>query len=430
MCVSWEEHPRNTSGAWKKMKQVELDTIRIRRGKEKQLVRHHPWVFSGAVEPGASFGPSDPGIVRVLDADGRFIAYGWHDAKSHILVRLLSWDERLVPDDGWWMDILRASILRRKPLFAHARHTNAFRLVHGEADLLPGLVVDMFGTTIVCNISARVAWDHRLLVVRTVQRLLNPVQIILMTDPAFCKIEQLREVIERYADGELVPLEGASEVRFKEHGMVYTVEPGEGQKSGFFCDQRENRRRVATYAKGRTCLDAFCYTGSFSLNLLAAGSGPITAVDSSLPALKTLLSQLERNVEERRLPRGSLERLTVRQADVFTYLRGMETGLFDLIILDPPKLARTKAQVEGALRAYKDLNRLAIEKIASGGIIATFSCSSAVSREHLRTVIAWAAKDAGREVQILETLGQGQDHPVRLSFPESEYLKGFILTVW
>lgn len=403
--------------------------IRIRQGKETQLVRHHPWMFSGAVEHEKSPEEIGVGIVQIHDSQDRFIAYGWHDPKSHILVRLLSWDAQVVPDETWWIDMIRSAVRRRLPLFSDARQTNAFRLIHGEADFLPGIVADLYGSTIVCIISARVGWDHRQVVVTTLRKLLNPSRIIVSTDSSFCGIEQMKETTE-WHEGESVTVPATVEsIRFRELGLLYGMDPMEGQKSGFFCDQRDNRARVGTYASGRTCLDAFSYSGAFSLNLLASGARSVTAVDSSAAALRQLEANLEANGKNRRIPSDAASRLTVRQADVFSFLREMETDHYDLIILDPPKLAQTKGQVEGALRAYKDLNRLAIGKIRRGGIVATFSCSSGVSREQFRTMIAWAAKDAAREVQILETLGQGPDHPVRLSFPESEYLKGFILAV-
>lgn len=412
------------------MDESPMATVRIKEGKEKQLVRHHPWVFSGAVEPSSKKTvPNRPGIVRVEDSTGSFIAYGWYDTDSHILIRLLSWNPETVPNTNWWVETLSASIQRRMHFFQTSKKTNTFRLVHGEADFLPGIAIDIYGSTIMCMISARVAWDHRLVVVQTLQKLLNPLVVLVTTDPSFCGVEKLQETTERYVGGLLVADREDTEVIFREHGLYYSFQPGTGQKSGFFCDQRDNRSRVAAYARDRSVLDAFSYTGAFSFNMLAQGARSVTAVDSSAPALERLASQLALNVGKGRLPVDSKDRLRVEQADVFQYLRDMQANSYDLIVLDPPKLAHTKAQVDGALRAYKDLNRLAIQKVTRGGIVATFSCSSGVTRDMLRTAIAWAAKDARREVQILETLGQSSDHPIRLSFPESEYLKGFIFLV-
>lgn len=406
-----------------------ISVVRIRSGKEKQMVRHHPWVFSGAMDTVSKKSlPDEPSVVQVEDSEGRFIAFGWYDGLSHIPIRLLSWDHTRIPDASWWVDTLGSSVRRRMGLLRQSR-TNAFRLVHGEADFIPGLTVDLYGDRIVCIVSARVAWTHRLLFVQTLQRLLNPSVIMVWTDSSFGGIEQLKETTEYYVEGNLIADPVPDRIEFVENSIVYGITIGSGQKSGFFCDQRENRLRVASYAKGRDVLDAFCYSGSFTLHALAGGAGSVTAVDSSAPALEHLSQNLTLNIARKTVPENSLARVNALQADVFQYLRDMDSQAYDMIVLDPPKLAQTKAQVEGALRAYKDLNRLAMEKIRRGGIIATFSCSGGVSREQLRTVLAWAAKDVGREVQILETLGQASDHPVRLSFPESEYLKGYLIRV-
>lgn len=404
-------------------------TVRIRRGKEKQLVRRHPWVFSGALEDSSKTTlPAEAGVVAVEDSSGRFIAYGWYDRLSHIPIRLLSWDASVLPDASWWAETITSAVQRRIHLFDRSR-TNAFRLVHGEADFIPGLVVDLYADRVVCIISARVAWTFRQLIVQTLQRLLNPASILVWIDSAFGGIEQLKDGFECYVAGQVVDDPPAQEVTFLELGIVYGMTLGSGQKSGFFCDQRDNRRSVASYAQGRDVLDAFCYSGVFSLNVLARGGAHVTAVDSSAPALEQLSRNLALNISLGTVPSDVRSRISAIQADVFQYLRDMDEGLYDMMVLDPPKLAQTKGQVEGALRAYKDLNRLAMQKIRAGGLIASFSCSGGVSREQLRTVLAWAAKDARKEVQILQTLGQGADHPIRLSFPESEYLKGYIFRV-
>ncbi len=409
--------------------------VTIHEGKEKQLQRHHPWVFSGAISGIKGPRPSGEGagaVVRVETSKARFIAYGWYDSLSHIPLHLLCWDEKVVPDDSWWARMLREAVLRRSVFFGEGgKRTNACRLVHGEADFLPGLAIDLYATTIRCMVSARIAWDHRHLVVEILHRLLKPSLIVVSTDSAFCGIEQLPERTEWYREGFMIDSDAACSVsiRFKENGLLYGIVPGAGQKSGFFCDQRENRQRVASYAAGLTVLDAFSYTGGFTLNALCAGAKRVDAVDSSQSALGQLVENIALNEEYKRLPVDSMARVVVVKADVFEHLRKIEEGVYDMIILDPPKLARTRNQVVAAEKAYKDLNRLAIQKVVRGGIVATFSCSGSISREHFKMIIAWAAKDADREVQIVETLGQGMDHPVRLSFPESEYLKGFILRV-
>ena len=402
--------------------------MRIRLGKEKQLVRRHPWVFSGAIDHKNSSIPDQPSLVRVENSSGNFIAYGWYDHLSHIPIRLLSWDEAVVPDALWWQETMKAAIGRRSRIFSR-KDLSTFRLVHGEADLIPGLTVDRYDTVIVCLISARVAWDHREIIVQTIEKVLHPAVIVLKVDASFSAIEQLKLSTEWYRQGYRIADHQKETVIFRENNLSYTVSIGSGQKSGFYCDQRENRARVAVYAARAHVLDACCYTGGFTLNALAAGAQHVTAVDSSADALQTLSQQLVLNSQRGTILPDFLEKITLVQEDVFSYLRSVAPESFDLIILDPPKFAQTKQQVPGALRAYKDINRLAMKAVRPGGVVATFSCSGGVSREQFYTMLAWAAKDIGRDVQIMETLGQPGDHPVRLSFPESEYLKGYILTV-
>ena len=403
--------------------------IKIIQGKEKNLLRHHPWVFTGAIDPATL--PSSACIDKVCTSDGKFIAWGSYDPESHIVLRLLSWDEKCEPDASWWRLQVRASIVRRKSFFEDkASGTNVFRLIHGEADFLPGVAADVYGRIVRIVISARVAFMMRFQIVGAVEETLHPDMIILNTDSQFCGLEHLKEVTEYYKGGEqFTPQDRLDEIRIREDGILYGLIPGSGQKSGFFCDQRENRKRVELYAKGRTVLDMCSYTGAFTLHALRGGALSVDAYDASQDAVHRLLSNVNLNEENGTIPAGSREHVTAAKGDMFDVLRGIPCGKYDMIVLDPPKLAKTAKQLEEAMKGYKDINRLAMEKIADGGILVTCSCSGALSREQFRTVIAWAAKDAGVEVQVLETLGQAQDHPIRLSFPESEYLKVFILRV-
>ncbi len=406
------------------------DIITIKGGKEKQLLRHHPWVFSGAIE-------SDPQdaqtahVVRVETSTGAFIAWGWYDPRSHIALHLLSWNEQDTINDAWWERAIRTAILRRSRFFQDKNSdTTAFRIVHGEADMLPGFAIDVYGTTVRIIVSARVAWDHVEVAVAAIESLLHPTLIVVTTDPSFCGIEQLPETVRWYQGGkQFTPDEKLRPARFRESGMLYEIIPGKGQKSGFYCDQRENRLAVQRFCKGATVLDGCCYTGAFTLHALAGGAEHVDSVDSSEDALKAVVANIRINEAAGTLPAGSRERLDTIQANLFELLRTISADTYDVIILDPPKLAQTKGQVEKASKAYKDLNRLAMEKIKNGGIIATFSCSGAITREQLRMILAWAAMDAHVELQVLQQLGQGEDHPIRLSFPESEYLKGFIVRV-
>lgn len=403
--------------------------ITILEGKERNLFKHHPWVFSGAMD--ASTLPAIAGVEKVVSYDGRFIAWGWYDKDSHIPLRLLSWKEDDIPDSAWWERSVRESVLRRKSFFSDmSSSTNVFRIIHGEADLLPGLVADVYGRIVRMIVSARVAWDMREVLVHTIEGLLHPQMIILNTDAAFCAIEKLHEVVEYYQGGvRFTPEEKLSEMRIREDGLYYGLVPGTGQKSGFYCDQRENRKRLEQYVKDAVVFDGCCYTGGFTLHALRGGCRKVDAFDSSADALHRLLSNVRLNVELGVLPSHSLDRVAANKADIFETLRSIPRNAYDVMILDPPKFAQTIKSLESAKKAYKDLNRLAMEKIRGGGILMTCSCSGSLKREDFRTVLAWSAKDAGVEVQILETLGQGMDHPVRISFPESEYLKAYILRV-
>lgn len=403
--------------------------IRIKQGKEKNLLRHHPWVFSGAIEEDSL--PDQAGIEKVVTWEDRFIAWGYYDKDSHIQLRLLSWDESSCPDDQWWANAVRESVLRRKCFFEDkAGQTNVFRIIHGEADMIPGVAADVYGRIVRIIVSARIAWEKRLVIVSALENLLHPQMIILNTDSAFCGLEHLREVIEYYKGGErFTPEQKLEDIRIRECGLYYGMTPGAGQKSGFYCDQRENRNRIELYVKDATVLDGCCYTGSFTMHALRAGAKHVDSFDSSADAIHRLLSNVNMNVELGTLPEDARDRVTATKADIFETLRTIPRNHYDVMILDPPKLAQTIKALDNAKKAYKDLNRMAMEKIKNGGILVTCSCSGALSREDFRTVLAWSAKDAHVEVQILETLGQALDHPIRMSFPESEYLKVYILRV-
>ena len=251
-----------------------------------------------------------------------------------------------------------------------------------------------------------------------------------VTDRQFASLEELPERIRHFRSGmETREDENRENARFIENGIWFEAAPGKGQKSGFYCDQRDNRRIIEEYAAGRRVLDLFSYTGGFTLHALKAGALSVDAVDSSESALRHLLYQVHLNEDRNAIPTGSREKVTTTTANAFEWIRESEEGKYGMMILDPPKLAKTKGALDNAMKAYKDLNRVAMLKIAAGGIIATFSCSGAMSRSDFQTMLAWAAADAGVEIQILRTLSAGEDHPVRLSFPESEYLKGFVIRV-
>ncbi len=402
--------------------------ITLREGREKLPMKHHPWVFSGAIrriEPKAV----EAGWADVFTSDGRFIAHGWYDEKSHIVLHLISWKEDEIMDDECIAKLVTESV-RRRGIISEG-NTTAYRLIHGEADFLPGIAADIYGKEIRIVISSRFA-DHFLPVIaEALDNELKPDIIEASVDKAYAGSEGLKERTRTFIRGKETDddFSGRSAQEFLEDGIRYSIEPGKGQKSGFYCDQRVNRKIVERYAAGKRVLDLFSFTGGFTLHALRGGCASVDSVDSSFPAVKALEENIRRNEDDGILPVGSAERSHQYVSDCFDFLRSSENGRYDMMILDPPKLAKTKSALENAIRAYKDLNRVAMLKIENGGIIATFSCSGAVTREDFRMMLSWAAADAGVEIQLIETLSAGPDHPVRLSFPESEYLKGCIIRV-
>ena len=404
-----------------------MNIISIKSGKEKQIKNHHPWVFSGAID---KVNCTSPCICKVVDSHSNFIALGYYDKLSHIPIHLLSWKENDIIDDKWWETKVKESILRRKRILLDANKTNAFRLIFSEADFIPGIVADYYNGFIRVIASSRVAFEIKDVVVKTLYEILKPKLIILSTDSNFCGLESLKEITLYYNEtGYFKPDTKFEPIQFKEENILYEIIPGTGQKSGFFCDQKDNRVKIEKYCKDKVILDAFSYTGGFTLHALKAGAVKIDALDASNTALKSLLKNIHININNNILEEGAREKVTTKVCNIFEEMRNIEDNYYDMMILDPPKLAKKKSQVEGASRAYKDLNRMAMKKIKNGGIIATFSCSGGISLEKFKTILSWAAIDNNMEIQVLETLTASSDHPTRLAFPESEYLCGYILKV-
>lgn len=405
-------------------------TITIKEGKEKQLLRHHPWVFSGAikkVEPQFNIAS----WADVYTEKGVFIAKGWYDEKSHIVLHLLSWNEKEKMGEAFVKRLVREAILRRRNFFSKDSTTNAFRLIHGEADFLPGFAVDAYASNVRIILSSRFAAAFLQSAVEEIDSLIHPNLIIATSDKDYASSEGLSER-NRYfigAEEKKMADDAIGPVTILENGIYYEIPGTKGQKSGFYVDQRDSRVIAEEYAQGKTCLDVCSYTGAFTLHLLKGGAKSVKAIDSSESALRHLLYQTHLNEEKGTIEKKSREKVEILSGDCFELLRAEEDGKYDLIVLDPPKLAKTKGALENAMKAYKDLNRVAMEKIKNGGILITFSCSGALSREDFRTVLSWSAKDARVEAEILRTLSQGEDHPIRLSFPESEYLKGYVLRI-
>jgi len=394
-----------------------MSQIRLKRKAERSVRRFHPWVFSGAVDrvEGAP-GPGD--IVRVVDSTGQFLAWGHYNPRSRIRVRLLDWMEEAVIDEGWWRRRLRESIDRRSGLFKHD-DLDAFRLVFGESDLLPGLIIDRYAGFVVLQAMTAGVERVKPLLAETLGEFEWVRGVLERSDADSRRLEGLEPAVG--------PLWGDSppeRIEIREHGFRFLVDVVHGQKTGFFLDQRANRRLVDQYAAGREVLDCFSYTGGFAVYAAWAGAGSVTLVESSAPAVDLALENFKLN-------NLSARPIQIAAGDVFRVLREYrdQDRAFDLIILDPPKFAPTRTQAAKATRAYKDINLLALKLLRPDGVLATFSCSGGVEADLFQKIVFGASLDAGREVQILEQLSQGTDHPVRLSFPESFYLKGLICKV-
>jgi 23S rRNA (cytosine1962-C5)-methyltransferase len=393
-------------------------TVRLLAGRDKSVREGHPWVFSGAV--GQVDGDPAPGaLVRVAGARGEFIAWGHYSPASRIRVRLLERAEDAVVDEAWWVERLSAAIGRRREQLADAR--GACRLVFSEADLLPGLVVDRYADHCVLQIHTPGAERMRAATVASLHALLAPAAVLDRSDAEQRRLEGLPAVA---GPGEAPAGESAPTVVIGDAGLSFDVSLGAGQKTGFYIDQRLNRAAVSGWAAGRRVLDAFCYTGAFSAHAARAGAAAITLLDSSRDALEAAVAHLARN------GLGAVP-TEVRRGNAFSELRRLrdEGRCFDMVILDPPRLAPTRSQAPKAARAYKDANLFAMKLLAPEGILATFSCSGGIEPAFFQEIVRWAAKDAGREVQIVQKLGQPFDHPVRLDLPESEYLKGLVCRV-
>lgn len=394
--------------------------VHLKRDREKPVRHGHPWIFSGAIErwEGA---PTGAAVVDVVDAGGHWLARGLGHPGCNLAVRIFTRDPGQPLDEYLLTRKLDSALELRAQQFGPLGldgDTNAYRLVFAEADGLSGLIIDRYADVLSVRVSAAglVPFLPALLA-----------HLNARTGITRWQVAAEREAVEREGvDPAAVAAlsRGVNDlVRIRESGFAYDVDLAGGQKTGFYVDQRESRRRTAAYARGRRVLSAYCYTGSFELHAAAAGALHITGLDASADALA------------RAYHHHTLNQLLVpvdyQEADVPVALRRFRDAnrKFDLIILDPPRFVSSAGQKDKGLRAYKDINLLALKLLEPDGILATFSCSGLVSPQDLQMTVAWAAVDAQREVQVLETLGQPADHPVLLSFPESAYLHGLIARV-
>lgn len=397
-----------------------LPVVRLKPGREKSLLRRHPWVFSGAVD-GVEGDPAPGAAVEVRSARGDFLARGFWSPESQIRVRAVVFDEKETPDAFWLGGRLAAAWALRAPLW-NAQSRNALRVVHGEGDGLPGLVVDRYaGVLCVQILSAGFERLRSALASQLLDLFPSVAAVYERSDAPARAREGLEPRSDLLAARPGAALPDFSRVEIVSCGVRSAVDLERGQKTGTYLDQAENRTRVGALAAGRDVLDAFCYDGGFSLACLAGGAARVTAVDASAEALDAFRANLARNGH-------APDRAEILCADVGAQLRAFRDARrsFDLIVLDPPKFADSKNHVEKACRAYKDANRLAFKLLRPGGLLATFSCSGAIDEELFRTVVAEAACEAGRDARIVGRFDQSPDHPVSLACPEGRYLKGLL----
>ncbi len=385
--------------------------ISLHPGREKQLLRGHPWVFGGALR---DLDPNTvPGsVVRLRSVEGEFLGVGYVNPRCTIAVRVCSREDREL-DAGFFRARLRDAIALRADL--DDAGTDVYRLINGEGDFLPGFVVDRFGDVLVLQCLTAGADALREHLVEALREQLQPSAVVDFSRGSVRRAEGLSDRTEVLFG--TVP----DRVMATEFGMAVTVTPGTGQKTGYFCDQRDNRARLGASSRGKRVLDAFCYSGGFAISAALGGARHVVAVDSSRPAL----GLVDENLRANRIEDGLVE---VRRAKVAEYLRSC-TESFDTVVLDPPPLVRRKNDLRAGIRGYRDLNQWAMRRLDSGGTLYTFTCSQHVDNENFRRALTEAAASARREVQVLDTLGPGPDHPVAAAHIEGEYLRGYMLRV-
>lgn len=389
-------------------------TIYLKKGKEESLKRFHPWIFSGAILRGDD-DIAEGDIVRVLSAGGDFLAVGHYQIGS-IAVRVLSFRDVEIDDNFWTARLASALEVRRSLGIADNPDNNTYRLVHGEGDNLPGLVIDCYGKTAVMQAHSVGMHVCRMEVFKALvsvmgERIENVYYKSETTLPFKADLGQQNSFI--YG--------GSDENTTKENGLLFHVDWLRGQKTGFFVDQRENRSLLEKYSHGKSVLNMFCYTGGFSVYAMRGGAKLVHSVDSSAKAIELTNANIDLNFAGDKRHEAFCE-------DAFKFLDAND-GKYDLIILDPPAFAKHRAALHNALKGYTRLNVKGFEKIKPGGILFTFSCSQVVTKDNFRNAVFTAAAQAGRKVRILHQLHQPADHPINIYHPEGEYLKGLVLYV-
>jgi 23S rRNA (cytosine1962-C5)-methyltransferase len=392
-----------------------MATVILKPGREKSVLRHHPWIFSGAIDQ-IKGDVTSGDTIEVYSANNKWLARGAYSHISQIKIRIWTWKQEEIIENTFFEHRLQKAIYNRRALF-DLGDTNSFRLVHGESDGLPGLIVDRYADVIVVQyLSAGVEY-WRGVINTAITQATDSDQLFERSDADVRKLEGLQSRIGSLS-GDSVP----DVAIIREHGLYYEVNIKTGHKTGFYLDQRSNRLRIRSLSEGKDILDCFCYTGGFSLNAAVGQARSILALDESGEAL----ALADKNFDINQLRHDDIH---IERGDVFNVLRRLRDSgkSFDMIILDPPKFAPTIAQVQRAARGYKDINLLAMKLLRENGILITFSCSGGVSLDLFNKIVAGAALDSGCDFQTIGQLHQAADHPIAINFPEGAYLKGLIL---
>lgn len=406
----------------KSTKEVAIVEVIIRSRRAQPFFGRHPWVFAGAVDriTGAKPDQIPPGTaVRLVSSEGRFIAWGLYNSQSRIVVRLYSWRPEQILDAEFWKPLIQQAIASRRALFDLEAPATGCRLIFSESDGLSGLTVDLYGGYLLVQFTSLALFHHREQILAALQSELHPKGIWLRTEKGMREAEGL-DVVDGLISGQEPP----RPLFIEEHGVSYGVDVQQGQKTGCYLDQRDNRVAASRYLKGASVLDAFCFSGGFGITAAKlGGASSVLGIDSSESALILAKANAELN--------GVSDRCRWKRDDVRPALEGMagQGTLFDAVILDPPRMARTRGGTDRAVTGYSRLNQLAVQVLKPGGILVTCSCSGLVSRAEFQEILGEVARSTGRDIQILENRGQPADHPVGVTCPETEYLKVMICRV-
>lgn len=394
-----------------------MSAIILKKSADSFIKRKHPWIFSGAIEK-VEGNPSNGETIQIFTSDKRYVALGSFSPSSQIRVRVWSFNPKEKINEAFFRNKINQAKSFREKLI-DISETNSYRIINSESDDLPGLIADCYNEYLVCQFLSAGAEYYKATIVETLNNIFKPKGIYERSDVDVREKEGLKPT-----KGLLRGKEPEELVEILENGFKFLVDIKEGHKTGFYLDQRDNRKLVSEFAKEKTVLNCFSYTGGFSVYALASGAKSVTQIETSASALDLSSKNFELN-------KFDISQVENINGDVFEVLRKFrdERRTFDLIILDPPKFAESASQIQKAGRGYKDINLLALKLLNSGGILFTFSCSGHISQELFQKIVADAALDSGKEVKIIKQLTQSPDHPVALNFPEGLYLKGLVCSV-